>query len=195
MIGYTDRERKIFRFFDGKRVRAVDPIELYKRVSAKAGDIEAVQKIATSKLLKREVTNKAHDDLVRYVREIFELEAPKGLDCEGCLVEAECVELLDYFYMFVGAMKKKFEPVSDLTDGNIAAYAALVRRRPRYREFFGFWLCRQRVAFRRAYAVETGILAALGLADLGYGYARAVSDSEEEANVVKKMKDASRGSR
>lgn len=105
---YKPQERLIFSYWNGAKQIEADPMVLYKRVSAKGGDIETVQKIATSTLIKQEIAIKAHDDLVRYIREIFALPKPAGdgIDCTGCLTEPQCIDLLDAFYIFTGAQKK-----------------------------------------------------------------------------------------
>ncbi len=107
---YHPKERLIYQYFNGKRMVHADPMVLYKRVAARGGDLEVASKVASSPLLKVTDKAKAHDDVVRYVREIFQLETPNGLECAGCLTETECVDLMDHFYTFVGHEKKNTNP-------------------------------------------------------------------------------------
>ncbi len=107
---FSPSDRLIYHFWDGRKTVHADPMLLYKRLAAKGADIEVVSKVAASTLVKDEDRRKAHDDLVRYVRDVFMLPGPDGVDCVGCLTEPQCVELLDHFYTFVGAVKKKPNP-------------------------------------------------------------------------------------
>ena len=107
---YSPGEKLIYSFFNGKEVVHADPMSLYKRVAARGGDLDTSRKVARSQLMKPADVAKAHDDVIRYIREIFDLPVPKGLDCTDTLTEEQCVDLLDHFYMFVGVKKNSVNP-------------------------------------------------------------------------------------
>lgn len=118
---YSPGEQLIYSFFNGRDIVRADPMTLYKRVAARGGDLDAARKVAVSTLLKPADVSKAHDDVIRYIREIFDLPAPKGLDCTGTLTEEDCVGLLDHFYTFVGVKKKGPSPTPTPAAGTSGA--------------------------------------------------------------------------
>lgn len=91
------------------------------------------------------------------------------------------------------AVKKKFEPDSDLTGGNVAHLRVHYGRRVTYAEYLGLWLNRDRELDRRAHSVERGVSVADGKLDPGLGYWRAVADGEGEALFLKGLHEAARG--
>ena len=96
-----NRRRAIFRFWDGRRVRAVDPIEVSRLLRRDpffdaethlklidAGDDEAIRVTANA------------------VRQAFGIPDLQG----GGLAELECLAVLMDFYEFLHALKKNTSP-------------------------------------------------------------------------------------
>jgi hypothetical protein len=97
----------IFRFWNGTEWVDADPMILWKRLAEKGADLEIASKVAASE---SKDAMKAHGDVVRYVRDVFDLKKPEGLSAKGVLTETECLDLLDSYHMFCGANKKKENP-------------------------------------------------------------------------------------
>ncbi len=104
---YSERERAIFRYWNGAKWINADPMMVWKRLAAKGADIDAAAIGADSQW---KGNMKCHDDLVRYIRDIFELKTPTSLDVTDTLSEPECVDLLNDYYTYSGMAKKKENP-------------------------------------------------------------------------------------
>jgi hypothetical protein len=101
---YLPRERLIYQFFDGQVLRAVDPMELYKKVSPKLGIIAADSKAV--KIPQSKFAKDAHDRLIALIRELFDI---KPLS-QGGLTELETLAVFDHWWDFTCTVKKNSSP-------------------------------------------------------------------------------------
>ena len=97
---YEPEERHIYSYFDGTKVRKVDPMLLYKAKRRKWTDITIAWKLAGSISSQ---AMKGQENLILLIRQVFDV---KPLD-EGGLTEVECVELLTHFVKYCDELQKK----------------------------------------------------------------------------------------
>lgn len=98
---YRPAERLIYRYWDGFREVAADPLVLHRRLMEKSADIEINIKVFRSA---SKDAPTAYEALIRDVRWAFDV---KPLDSEGKgLTEMECVDLLDHFMSMMRDEKK-----------------------------------------------------------------------------------------
>lgn len=193
---YTERERQIYRYWDGQKTVCVDPAEIYSRIMSRGPELNADMQLACSKVAPAAWAAKGQSAMIGKIRDFFNI---KSL-AEGGLTETEIQELFGHFFAFCDNIRKQFEIVSDLSDGNITAYILgycnwfrrMFMPKPTYLESFGFWLNRRRVLNRRASCVALGAGIAMNLVDPGMGYYRDITDGEGEAIALKGMYDAAR---
>lgn len=102
---YQPRERAIYRYFDGQKQVSADPLALHYRYCDRSGDLGVMARVANS-ICKD--AGKAFLDVVRYIREIFELKPV----AEGGLTDNEAVELLAHFLRYIETVKKNSPPSS-----------------------------------------------------------------------------------
>lgn len=103
--GYTPRERAIYRYFNGVREVAVDPLRVQRELAAVPDlDLETDAKLAGLATPNPE-SAKSFDRLVEAVRKVFQVQ-PLSEDGIG-LTDAECVELLASFALYIADVKKK----------------------------------------------------------------------------------------
>lgn len=97
--------RGIFQFWDGERERYVDPFEILRAISS---DTEV--NLETESALMLAGDDAATLKTVQLVRRAFGVKHFN----EGGLLEAECLELIERFYDFLGALKKNISesPIS-----------------------------------------------------------------------------------
>jgi hypothetical protein len=105
-IHYTPGERKIFRFFNGKKIVGIDPLPVQFAFQEYPGDIERDAKMLsiTSPEAQAEVAE-AFRRMVGHVRRAFHLEPYD--DERGGLTDQECVDLFGAFTAFLADIKKK----------------------------------------------------------------------------------------
>ncbi len=97
LLGPRRSARGIFRFWDGQKERAVDPFEILRAI---ANDPEFVLERDSSLMIKGD--DDATQITVRCVRRAFDVKHFN----EGGLLEDECLQLIEGFYEFLGALKK-----------------------------------------------------------------------------------------
>ncbi len=107
---YSPKQRAIFRYFDGQKVRDVDPMVIYRKIMDGAADLSIAMKVARSGW-KGEAA-KAHDEMIADLRGIFGV---KSLD-EGGLTEPETAELFVQFMNYCGWVKKNWSPPTTLPE-------------------------------------------------------------------------------
>lgn len=107
---YHPEERRIYSYFDGEKVRKVDPLPLYSKYLAKEPVIYANLKTLSFKGVDERFFKEAEASLVGIVRETFSLrqlvngeEIPEG----GTLTNSECLVLLDHFVLYMDDLLKK----------------------------------------------------------------------------------------
>lgn len=100
---YRVRERQIYRYFDGQKEVAADPLVLYKRVMDVRPALAVDIKVARAGMMG---SKEAHEAVLGYVRQVFNL---KPL-ADGGLTEAEALGLLDHFLAYVDGVKKNTRP-------------------------------------------------------------------------------------
>lgn len=184
---YSTHERRVYRYFDGQRIRKADPLDLYRRMMNVWPNLSIDSKVATSP---SKDAPKAHDNLIQGLRELFVI---KPLS-EGGLSELEVVSLWDHFMLYVEDIRERFMEFAD----NISAFGGLsnyFRGRPTYLQHFGLWLNRRRILYRQAGAVDLGVRVALGNVDPGLAYYAAQCDGEGEAALMRANQQSSRASR
>lgn len=182
---FFQSEKNIYSYWDGSRIVYTDPIDLYKRIMTIGPELDVDIKVARSPSKK---AMQAHDDMVKKIRELFSI---KPFEQNG-LTEVESKQLLDSFLIYCDVIRKQFQINVDAVDGNIFFYSQMIRRNPTYLEYFGFWLNRDRVMYRRTRPVALGAAIALGMVDPGLEYYRAITDGEGEALMMKGRQDAAR---
>lgn len=99
------KHRGIFHYWDGQRERAADPFEILRAI---ADDPEYSDDREPKLMLVDDftVSDEAAQKTVRCVRRAFGVKSFN----EGGLLEAECLDLIDEFYGFLGALKKNTSP-------------------------------------------------------------------------------------
>lgn len=98
---YRPEERLIYKYWNGDREVAADPLVLHRRLMEKSVDIEINIKVFRSA---SKDAPAAYEALIRDVRWAFDV---KPLDADGKgLTEMECVALLDHFMSLMGEEKK-----------------------------------------------------------------------------------------
>ena len=100
---FRPQERFIYRYFDGTKTVAVDPLPVYKRIMAVGPELTVDAKVSRSA---SKEASKAHDGLISKIRVIFDL---KPLS-DGGLTEIEACTLLDHFLSYCDALKKNINP-------------------------------------------------------------------------------------
>ena len=113
---FFQEERKIFRFFDGVKIRSVDPMPLYAQVLAKQGEIAADFKIARMEMADDKIVIPAHNRVTKTIRGIFNLKSLQdGFEVEGTLTDEEVLLTLDKFLLYVNDLKKNSPQSSTLS--------------------------------------------------------------------------------
>lgn len=97
---FNPEHRNIYRYWDGREVRQRDPMDLYRRLCARGGDIVSYAKLAVSPSKDAAF---GHTKLVEHIREVFEV---KPLS-EGGLTEGESIDLWIHFLEYSESVKKK----------------------------------------------------------------------------------------
>lgn len=107
---YQPKERAIFRFFDGKEIRAADPVVIFKRLANVIGDLEADVKGANSPLKQSLDLHGSAIDKMRYIFEVKPLS-------EGGLGDLEVSDLFVHYQIYCAELKKntKFFPTLPTT--------------------------------------------------------------------------------
>jgi hypothetical protein len=100
---YHPGERQIYRYFDGQKWIAEDPMVLYERFSEEAPSIAIDVKVAYSI---HPDNNKKYKELIGRIQKIFSLKP----FAEGGLGQAEAADLLDHFLAYCERLKKNSRP-------------------------------------------------------------------------------------
>ena len=101
---YRPEERYIYHYWDGSRMVAADPLELYKRVSGIGTELSIDMKVAQSE---SKASKDAHASMLDKIRAIFDIAPPVSpIDCTGTLSQIELVDLFDHFMLFAEGVKK-----------------------------------------------------------------------------------------
>lgn len=98
------KEREIFRYHDGERDRAADPIVVFRKM-AEHPEFKLEQHIAELQIEDPKIQNEASRIAVAATREIFGLN-PWTEDNETGLTEMETLEVLSQFIVYVEQLKK-----------------------------------------------------------------------------------------
>lgn len=189
ILPYRVKVRKLYSYWDGRNYTAADPMEISKRLFRVGQSLSIDMKVAA--FPNYPAAPAAHDSVISTIRDIFQLRP----FLEDGLSEAECIELLNHFLIYIGMMKKLYEPYSDLTGGNIGNLRTYLNRKPSYEEFYGMWLNRNRAQYRAAATVALGAGIALGSVDPGEDYFRSITEGEEEAKFLRAQFLTSRNSK
>lgn len=102
---YRPREQLIYHYWDGQKMRSVDPVKVYKKMAEVGQELSANIRVSTSP---SKGAAKAYESVVKAVRGIFDLQSFE----EGGLTEIDTVGLLDHFLIFCGRLKKNTSPSS-----------------------------------------------------------------------------------
>lgn len=116
----SDVKRGIFRFWDGKKVRSVDPMATDARLQKHGGkdwsELLATINAADNAIVKpggalaAEVERSRHEaveKLVQLVRDAFSIADVEN----GGLSSSECVEVMARYLAFIVAVKERFHPL------------------------------------------------------------------------------------
>lgn len=182
-----EKQRNIYRYFNGVKVVASDPMEIYRAIMDVAGDLEGDIQVAFS-AFKLKGAAEAHNNMIAKLHSIFKINHLK----DGGLTDMECVDLLNHFLDFCNKIRNQFENVVDMTGGNVGQLMSYTGKKPTYIQLFGFWLNRKRMYYRQAAAITLGVQVALGFIDPGIGFYETVSDGYGEALKMKAIVDMSR---
>lgn len=102
------RSRAVFRFFDGRRTRAVDPYDIHRGLQThptfKWTDLQDANREDTPDDIRAE----AIDRTIQAVRDVFGLATPD----EGGLLATEVTDLLESYALWVEDSKKKSPLIS-----------------------------------------------------------------------------------
>lgn len=101
-VGWSPRERVVYQFFDGDKLVKVDPIVVFKRISAVAPELSTSITVALSP--SKDATS-AHDDALIHIRKIFDIKPY----AEGGLTDTEAFTLLDDFTAWCNRLKKNIK--------------------------------------------------------------------------------------
>ena len=101
-----DKQRFIFRYWNGSKTVFGDPLELHRNLQAHPDYTED----SFSLITREELRNDIIGELAAVVREVFSI--PKLID--GGLTELECVQLLAEFIEYAGVQKKSGEQTPTL---------------------------------------------------------------------------------
>lgn len=104
---FQPADRRIYSYFDGTEVRRTDPQVLWGRIMDKGPDLFIPLKVADS--ISKDAP-KARQDVLRIIREIFEVEQLGKKS--GGLTEDETTDLLDHFVDYIDGVKKNLKPRS-----------------------------------------------------------------------------------
>ena len=99
---FAPGERLIYKFFDGSKQRAVDPLPLYKRLKDVWPELSA--DIKGARMEQSKFCDAAYDGMVQKCYRVFEVQPFNQLD--GGLSEIEVLNLLDHFLAYTGGVKK-----------------------------------------------------------------------------------------
>lgn len=115
---YRPREQLIYHYWDGQKMRSVDPVKVYKKMAEVGQELSANIRVSTSP---SKGAAKAYESVVKSIRGIFDLQSFE----EGGLTEIDTVGLLDHFLIFCGRLKKNTNPSSmsstSLADSKISS--------------------------------------------------------------------------
>lgn len=100
-----NRNRKIFRFWNGRRVCWADPVECWRELLADE-HFDMARDAALMELPERVVADVAWVKCVNAVRRVFHVSTAD----DGGLTESECVDLFRAFCVYVHALKKNSNP-------------------------------------------------------------------------------------
>lgn len=110
----SEADRQIFKFFDGERERAVDPLVIMRRMRATGCDFQA-EHAFLNQTEQPELAEAAWSTLVAMARDVFGLK-PLSDDCQAgggiCrgLTEQESFDVFDRFGEFIDGLKKNTNP-------------------------------------------------------------------------------------
>lgn len=100
----SDRQRKIFRYWDGQRLRAVDPVVVTRELLGAADFNWSQDPLTIETGVTRELREQAISRTVSAVRQAFALPVP--VDGTRGLVETEVIGLLVLFADYIRQQKK-----------------------------------------------------------------------------------------
>jgi len=100
---FFPKEREIYRYFDGQKVRSADPMRLYQKLKGVSADLEIEFKVARSGM---KGADEAYNKAVSRIHGIFDT---KPLE-EGGITDVEAVNLFGHFWNYSGGVKKKVPP-------------------------------------------------------------------------------------
>lgn len=101
---YINRTRAIFQYWDGRRIRRIDPMAAFRALVAHPEfDWESHPDLIDTG------DDEATDITLGAVRDVFGVQAYKG-ELSAGLTEAETISLLTDFVVYVNALKKNINP-------------------------------------------------------------------------------------
>lgn len=98
----------MFRFFDGRRTRAVDPYDIHRGLDTHATFKWSDVTDANDETTPRDIRSEAIDRVITAVRDVFVLPLPN----EGGLLAEEVTGLLEKYALWVEDSKKKSPLIS-----------------------------------------------------------------------------------
>jgi hypothetical protein len=106
---YGDRQKKLFKYWNGSRVVKADPLVIYKKFLEVRPDLAVNIKLARSA---HKDSNEGHDKAMAKIREVFQIPVPANeLEPKGTLTHSELSGLLDSFLTYIDKLKKNSRPL------------------------------------------------------------------------------------
>ena len=112
---YHPGERLIYKFHNGGRVIHADPMPLYSKIMAEAGDLQIEMKVAN--FPGHPEADKFHNIVVTRLRGIFGIEPRTGIEVGNTLTDGEVIDLFNHFMDFHAQIKKNWKPAPISAEG------------------------------------------------------------------------------
>ncbi len=109
---YTEKDRVIFSFFDGEKIRKVDPMPLYRKYMEIANEVSADFQ-AFSSPIPNKFAATSYQNCISKISAMFEL---KPFD-QGGLLETEVINTYMDYLAFCEDIKKKLNPPQTPPEG------------------------------------------------------------------------------
>lgn len=103
---YQPQERFLYKYFNGEKVTAVDPLAMFKKFLDIQGDLLGAIAVARSEM---KDARKEDDKAVKMCREFFGVK-PWDPETQTGLTELESLNLMDHFIDFCESVKKNSNP-------------------------------------------------------------------------------------
>lgn len=108
---YEPGERRIYKYFDGEKIRPADPMVLWRRLMEVRGDLARDMSVAFAPF-ENKGKAEAYAGVAEKARQIFQVKCLE----EGGLTEPELIDLVNHFWRYCEGVKKNSTPSQDPSD-------------------------------------------------------------------------------